>query len=215
MSIRWCGTAARSAGVGFAVPMSMPRYTRAESTLTISASRARASCRAAAVLPAAVGPASATIPGSRRCGMAARVAEQGRAAGPAAANGCMQPRPAIGHSTMSRKRVFPERTLELRVFLVEDIQRMHGLLRDVFSSLGGFAVVGTTINETPRPLFGERTMGYGCKVRGTVFGSRLPENLDHGRGAECRGGQRGTSLNSAPAVRADWHTARTISSRTA
>ena len=57
MSIRWCGTAARSAGVGLAVPMSMPRYTRAESTLTISAGTSPARASATALLPLAVGPA--------------------------------------------------------------------------------------------------------------------------------------------------------------
>ena len=36
-SIRWCGTRARSAAVGLAVPMSMPRYSVMESTAMISA----------------------------------------------------------------------------------------------------------------------------------------------------------------------------------
>ena len=38
-STRWCGTPPRSAGVGVAVPMSIPRYTCIESVPTISAGR--------------------------------------------------------------------------------------------------------------------------------------------------------------------------------
>src|SRR5258706_16159839 len=57
MSIRWCGTRARSAADGLAVPTSMPRYTSAESTLTISTGSTSAMASAAAVLPEAVGPA--------------------------------------------------------------------------------------------------------------------------------------------------------------
>ena len=58
-SSRWCGTSARSAAVGLAVPMSMPRYTCIESTETSSqlGSR-RASARASADLPDAVAPTS-------------------------------------------------------------------------------------------------------------------------------------------------------------
>jgi len=36
MSMQWCGTQARSAAVGFAVPISKSRYTATESQLTIS-----------------------------------------------------------------------------------------------------------------------------------------------------------------------------------
>ena len=76
MSIRWCGTAASSAADGLAVPMSMPRYTRAESTLMISTGRRCATASAAAVLPDAVGPARQRgdsfisrppAPGATRC----------------------------------------------------------------------------------------------------------------------------------------------------
>src|SRR5262245_37456390 len=63
MSIRWCGTCARSAALGLAVPMSMPRYTCAESTLMISRSTCRASASASALLPLAVGPASTSARG--------------------------------------------------------------------------------------------------------------------------------------------------------
>ena len=58
MSIRWCGILARVARSGFAVPISMPRYTWAESTLTISNGNRSASSRAMSDLPAPVGPIS-------------------------------------------------------------------------------------------------------------------------------------------------------------
>ena len=60
-SSRWCGTARCSAGVGLAVPMSMPRYTCMESTVTISRSpSAAATARATEDLPDAVHPTSAS-----------------------------------------------------------------------------------------------------------------------------------------------------------
>ena len=49
---------ARVSRSGFAVPMSMPRYTWAESTLTISNGKRRASSSASSDLPAPVGPIS-------------------------------------------------------------------------------------------------------------------------------------------------------------
>src|SRR5579862_2285321 len=58
--MRWCGTRARVSRDGFAVPMSIPRYTRAESTLTISTGKVSASCKAHSLFPTAVGPASTT-----------------------------------------------------------------------------------------------------------------------------------------------------------
>src|SRR5688500_15986578 len=59
ISMRWCGTCARSAAPGFAVPMSMPRYTSAESMDTISIGCLSAALMASADLPLAVGPRSA------------------------------------------------------------------------------------------------------------------------------------------------------------
>src|SRR6185436_2714544 len=59
MSIRWCGTCARSSAPGLAVPMSMPRYTSAESSDTISTGSLAATFSASADLPLAVGPRSA------------------------------------------------------------------------------------------------------------------------------------------------------------
>jgi len=50
------GRIASVAASGFAVPMSMPRYTRAESTLMISSGKRSTSHTASSVLPLAVGP---------------------------------------------------------------------------------------------------------------------------------------------------------------
>jgi FOG: CheY-like receiver len=43
--------------------------------------------------------------------------------------------------------------VDLRVFLVEDLQRMRGLLVDLFASLGGFTVVGTAGTEAEANLW--------------------------------------------------------------
>ena len=43
--------------------------------------------------------------------------------------------------------------MELRVFLVEDLQRMRGLLADLFSSLGGLQVVGSASTEAEAKLW--------------------------------------------------------------
>lgn len=43
--------------------------------------------------------------------------------------------------------------VELRVFLVEDLQRMRGLLGDLFASLGGFTVVGHAGTEAEANLW--------------------------------------------------------------
>ena len=42
--------------------------------------------------------------------------------------------------------------MELKVFLVEDMQRMHGLLHDLFDSIGG-VVVGTVGTEAEAKLW--------------------------------------------------------------
>lgn len=44
-------------------------------------------------------------------------------------------------------------SVELRVFLVEDIQRMRGLLADLFASIGGFDVVATASTEAEANLW--------------------------------------------------------------
>ena len=46
-----------------------------------------------------------------------------------------------------------ETVVELRVFLVEDIQRMRGLLNDLFTSIGGFRVVAAASTEAEANLW--------------------------------------------------------------
>lgn len=43
--------------------------------------------------------------------------------------------------------------MELRVFLVEDLQRMRGLLSDLFATMGGFKVVAMTSTEAEAKLW--------------------------------------------------------------
>ncbi len=43
--------------------------------------------------------------------------------------------------------------MDLRVFLVEDLQRMRGLLAELFSSIGGFTVVATAGTEAEANLW--------------------------------------------------------------
>ena len=43
--------------------------------------------------------------------------------------------------------------VELRVFLVEDLQRMRSLLADLFSSMGGLKVVGASSTEAEAKLW--------------------------------------------------------------
>lgn len=43
--------------------------------------------------------------------------------------------------------------VDLRVFLVEDLQRMRGLLADLFSSMGGLRVVGSSSTEAEAKLW--------------------------------------------------------------
>jgi DNA-binding NarL/FixJ family response regulator len=49
--------------------------------------------------------------------------------------------------------------VELRVFLVEDQQRMRGLLGDLFSSMGGLQVVGASSTEAEAKLWLEENRG--------------------------------------------------------
>ena len=46
-----------------------------------------------------------------------------------------------------------ESVVEVRVFLVEDIQRMRGLLMDLFASMGGFKVVAAASTEAEANLW--------------------------------------------------------------
>jgi DNA-binding NarL/FixJ family response regulator len=43
--------------------------------------------------------------------------------------------------------------VDLRVFLVEDLQRMRNLLRELFDSIGGFTTVGTASTEAEANLW--------------------------------------------------------------
>ena len=52
-----------------------------------------------------------------------------------------------------------ETVVEMRVFLVEDIQRMRGLLNDLFSSMGGFRVVAAASTEAEANLWLEEHPG--------------------------------------------------------
>jgi len=52
-----------------------------------------------------------------------------------------------------------ETVVELRVFLVEDIARMRGLLGDVFASVGGFRVVAQASTEAEANLWLEDNLG--------------------------------------------------------
>ena len=46
-----------------------------------------------------------------------------------------------------------ETGVELKVFLVEDLQRMRGLLADLFSSMGGLQVIGSASTEAEARLW--------------------------------------------------------------
>jgi DNA-binding NarL/FixJ family response regulator len=46
-----------------------------------------------------------------------------------------------------------EQGVELRVFLVEDLLRMRGLLGDLFSSMGGLRIVGSASTEAEARLW--------------------------------------------------------------
>jgi DNA-binding NarL/FixJ family response regulator len=49
--------------------------------------------------------------------------------------------------------------VELRVFVVEDLQRMRGLLDEVFASLGGIRVVGTAATEAEAKFWLQENRG--------------------------------------------------------
>jgi CheY-like chemotaxis protein len=46
-----------------------------------------------------------------------------------------------------------EKDVDLRVFVVEDLQRMRGLLDDLFASIGGYRVVATASTEAEAKLW--------------------------------------------------------------
>ena len=49
--------------------------------------------------------------------------------------------------------------MELRVFLVEDLQRMRSLLGDLFSSMGGLTIVGSASTEAEAKFWLEEHRG--------------------------------------------------------
>ena len=49
--------------------------------------------------------------------------------------------------------------MDLRLFLVEDLQRMRGLLGELFASIGGFTVVGSAATEAEANLWLEEHPG--------------------------------------------------------
>ena len=94
--------------------------------------------------------------------------------------------------------------MELRVFLVEDLQRMRGLLGDLFSSLGGLQVVGSASTEAEAKLWlDDHPSGWDVAVIDLV--------LEQGSGMEvirrCRSAEGGGkvvvfSSYATPGVRA-------------
>ena len=67
--------------------------------------------------------------------------------------------------------------MELRVFLVEDLQRMRGLLADLFASMGGLKVVGSASTEAEAKLWlDDHPAGWDVAVVDLV--------LDQGAGME-------------------------------
>ena len=67
--------------------------------------------------------------------------------------------------------------MELRVFLVEDLQRMRSLLADLFSSMGGLRIVGSATTEAEAKLWlDEHRSGWDVAVIDLV--------LDQGSGME-------------------------------
>ena len=67
--------------------------------------------------------------------------------------------------------------MELKVFLVEDLQRMRGLLADLFASMGGLTVVGAATTEAEAKLWlDEHADGWDVAVVDLV--------LDQGSGME-------------------------------
>lgn len=49
--------------------------------------------------------------------------------------------------------------MEVRVFLVEDLQRMRGLLEDLFASMGGIRVVAVATTEAEAKLWVDENHG--------------------------------------------------------
>ena len=80
--------------------------------------------------------------------------------------------------------------VELRVFLVEDLQRMRGLLTDLFASIGGFKVVGMTSTEAEAKLWlEEHRGGWDLAVLDLVLDQGAGMNVIRTCKAEPNGGR--------------------------
>jgi len=84
----------------------------------------------------------------------------------------------------------PGRCVELRVFLVEDLQRMRGLLADLFSSIGGFRVVAHAGTEAEANLWlADHPGGWDVAVVDLVLEQGAGMNVISRCKADPQGGQ--------------------------
>jgi DNA-binding NarL/FixJ family response regulator len=80
--------------------------------------------------------------------------------------------------------------VELRVFLVEDLQRMRALLDELFTSLGGFRVVGTATTEAEANLWlDEHRDGWDLAVVDLVLDQGAGMNVIRHCKAQAAGGR--------------------------
>lgn len=80
--------------------------------------------------------------------------------------------------------------MELRVFLVEDLQRMRGLLGDLFASIGGFKIVGMTSTEAEAKLWlEEHRSGWDLAVIDLVLDQGAGMNVIRACKADPNGGR--------------------------
>ena len=94
--------------------------------------------------------------------------------------------------------------MELRVFLVEDLQRMRGLLNDLFASMGGFKVVATASTEAEAKLWLDEHPGeWDLAIIDLVLEQGAGMNLIRTCKADRNGGQVVVfSSYASPGVRA-------------
>jgi DNA-binding NarL/FixJ family response regulator len=80
--------------------------------------------------------------------------------------------------------------LELRVFLVEDLLRMRGLLADLFATMGGITVVATATTEAEANLWlDEHPGGWDVAVLDLVLDQGAGMNVIRRCKAEPNGGR--------------------------
>ena len=85
---------------------------------------------------------------------------------------------------------FLETKLEVRVFLVEDLQRMRGLLSDLFATMGGFKVVAMTSTEAEAKLWlDEHRGGWELAVLDLVLDQGAGMNVIRACKADPNGGR--------------------------